>query len=94
MQLRLDFNTFVITGPSTDTTVIAKTLYGQPSSASSAVSMTDVTQCLTDMFSVTNPNGISPPVICGTNSGEHSTYHYKIIYYITYSNKHLYIERP
>eukprot|EP00093_Oithona_nana_P004333 04333.XXX_140302_138918_1 [CDS] Oithona nana genome sequencing. len=29
------------------------------------------TQCLTDTFSVTSPAGISPPSICGSNSGEH-----------------------
>jgi len=29
-------------------------------------------QCQTDTFSVSNSNGPAPPVICGTNSGEHS----------------------
>ena len=28
-------------------------------------------QCLTDTFSVTNPGGPAPPVICGTNTGKH-----------------------
>ena len=29
-------------------------------------------QCQTDAFSVTAPGNNAPPVICGTNSGEHS----------------------
>ena len=33
-------------------------------------------QCQTDMFSVTAPGNNAPPVICGTNSGEHSKYLY------------------
>ena len=36
------------------------------------VPVTDFTQCLTDTFSVTNPDGPNPPTICGTNTGEHS----------------------
>ncbi len=28
--------------------------------------------CLTDTFEVTNPGGVTPPTICGTNTGEHS----------------------
>ena len=32
----------------------------------------DKLQCQTDQFSVTNPGNNAPPVICGTNSGEHS----------------------
>ena len=31
------------------------------------------TRCTTDRFDVTNPGGISPPTICGQNTGEHST---------------------
>ena len=31
----------------------------------------------TDSFSVTSPSGLSPPVICGTNTGEHSKYRQK-----------------
>ena len=36
-----------------------------------ALAVSSATQCLTDQFSVTNPNGAAPPVICGTNTGEH-----------------------
>ena len=31
-------------------------------------------QCQTDTFSVTAPGNHAPPVICGTNTGEHSEY--------------------
>ena len=31
-------------------------------------------QCQVDAFSVTSPGNNAPPVICGTNSGEHSKY--------------------
>jgi len=36
------------------------------------------TQCLTDTFSLTGPGGSVPPVICGTNTGEHSKSFYEI----------------
>ena len=32
----------------------------------------EVGQCQDDQFSVTAPGNNAPPVICGTNSGEHS----------------------
>ena len=32
----------------------------------------DRSQCQTDLFTVTSPGNNAPPVICGTNSGEHS----------------------
>ncbi len=32
------------------------------------------TQCQTDTFSLTGPSGSVPPVICGTNTGEHSKF--------------------
>ena len=35
-------------------------------------SMFEKGQCQTDIFSVTAPGNNAPPVICGTNSGEHS----------------------
>jgi len=69
-QLRLDFNQFVITGPSTASVSVVKTLNGLEA-AGAAKSMATNTQCLTDIFTVTNPGGISPPAICGTNTGEH-----------------------
>ena len=35
-------------------------------------SMFEKGQCQTDIFSVTAPGNNAPPVICGTNTGEHS----------------------
>lgn len=67
--MRLDFNTFAISGPSTDTNSIGKVIEGELSAAGSAAC--SVGQCNTDTFSVTGPS-ITPPVICGENSGEHS----------------------
>ena len=34
--------------------------------------MSDMGQCLTDSFTVTAPGSVAPPVICGTNDGQHS----------------------
>ena len=31
-------------------------------------------QCQTDIFSVTAPGNNAPPVICGTNTNEHSKF--------------------
>ncbi|XP_071749656.1 uncharacterized protein [Lepeophtheirus salmonis] len=69
-QLRLDFQSFMITGPSTLTETIGKTTFGILS-AGGAVEVSDQTQCTTDTFTVTNPGGTTPPVICGLNTGEH-----------------------
>lgn len=72
-QLRLDFDSFVISGPSTSTTSVAKRRKnsGDITVNGLTVPVTPFTQCLTDTFSVSNPNGATPPVICGTNSGQH-----------------------
>ena len=64
-QLRLDFSTFVITGPETTTTTVVNNKCG-------GKSLFELGQCQTDIFSVTAPGNNAPPVICGTNSGEHS----------------------
>jgi len=71
--LRLDFNTFVITGPNTFTTTSVKGINGAAlaSAAATALLLSYATQCLTDQFSVTGYTA-SPPVICGTNTGFHS----------------------
>ncbi len=72
-QLRLDFDMFSITGPSRDAVAVAKRIAKSGVVApGGTVSVTAVTQCLTDTFSVTNGDGPSPPVICGVNTGEHS----------------------
>jgi len=67
----LDFNTFVISGPSTSSFTIGSLLNGEikqaPAVADDVVSESG--QCLTDTFSVTNQ--VTMPLICGTNTGEH-----------------------
>ena len=68
--MRLDFSTFVITGPSTSTTTAYSILNGEitPAGGSGA---SHGTRCLTDTFSV-SPAADYNPTICGTNTGEHS----------------------
>merc|ERR1711936_42063 len=72
-QLRLDFDTFVISGPSTGSNTDSKD--GKCANgefiSGGAGDCSVASQCLTDTFSVTNPGGTAPPVICGTNTGKH-----------------------
>eukprot|EP00095_Tigriopus_kingsejongensis_P001171 maker-scaffold415_size178368-snap-gene-0.24 protein:Tk01171 transcript:maker-scaffold415_size178368-snap-gene-0.24-mRNA-1 annotation:"hypothetical protein Y032_0655g1201" len=71
-QLRLDFNMFVVTGPSTAIASVAKAINGVPvTDILQGISVSVASQCLTDTFSVTSPGFQSPPVICGSNNGEH-----------------------
>lgn len=69
-QIRLDFHSFIITGPSTLTQTVAETLGGAISSGGAAVHA--ASQCQTDLFTVSNQNTF--PKICGTNSGYHGMY--------------------
>ena len=62
-QIRLDFDTFVITGPCTHTTSTT----GWEAANSKAASQRTV--CTTDTFSATNARQF--PVLCGTLTGEH-----------------------
>lgn len=71
-QLRLDFNTFVITGPDTRTDSLTVIASGTPTAVLAGQPVSTATRCLTDTFSVTSPGGYTPPVICGTNTGQHS----------------------
>ena len=71
LQIRLDFNNFVITGPSTVTLTSGWEVGGSIATAAGKVVST-ATQCQTDTFSLTGPSGSAPPAICGTNTGEHS----------------------
>ena len=48
-QIRLDFNTFVISGPSTDTVSIGKILNGQLAKAA-GLEVSNSGRCLTDLF--------------------------------------------
>ena len=69
----MDFNSFSIAGPSTISTSEYTTLNGQATTnAATGKASNTNTQCLTDSFSVTNPGGTTPPMICGSNAGEHS----------------------
>lgn len=68
-QLRLDFDRFQISGPSTITVSVIGILNGQASNAGTANS--EVGQCNTDRFQVSSGSGIGPPVICGMNTGQH-----------------------
>ncbi len=77
-QLRLDLNTFVITGPSTITLSAGLEVGGSLSTAG-GVPFALATQCQTDTFSMTGVPGGTPPVICGTNSGYHSKHNYGIL---------------
>ena len=70
-QLRLDFETFVIAGPSTATATF-ELLNGAPNAGGGAATL--ASQCSTDSFSVSNSFGGNFNTICGTNSNDHSTY--------------------
>ena len=67
-QMRLDFNTFVITGPSTYTDTETKILNGQVNVANGKEAGY-ATTCATDIFSITNAPNL--PTLCGTLTGEH-----------------------
>lgn len=55
------FQTFIIAGPSAGTTGTAASTNGNA-----------VGDCLTDSFVALSPGGTASPVICGTNTGQHS----------------------
>ena len=79
-KLRLDFDMFVVAGPTTSMATVTKRIKGSGEAAgpvkdanlANLISVTNTGRCLTDIFSITNGNGPSPPNICGTNTGEHS----------------------
>merc|ERR1711910_165304 len=66
-QIRLDLDTFVITGPSTVSTSIGLFLGGEGSVA--GVAQGDRGQCKSDTFSISGAPHI--PTVCGTLTGEH-----------------------
>ena len=68
--MRLDFNTFVITGPSTETASTAKILNGAVHQA--GVEANQASTCATDVFTITNAENL--PELCGTLTGEHGTF--------------------
>ncbi len=68
-QLRLDFETFVINGPTTASTSVFHILGGQVIGRANGVAVSIGTQCLTDTFQISNQANL--PLICGTMTGEH-----------------------
>merc|ERR1712209_233047 len=67
-QLRLDFETFQITGPATVSVSVDKMLGGTTNTAGKEVAITG--QCLTDQFTIGNsPGGVG--VLCGTLTNDH-----------------------
>jgi len=72
-QLRLDFTTFAINGPHSDLTSDGSTnvIYGEVSTTTGFNADLLWGTCNTDSFTVTSASGSNPPVICGTNTGEH-----------------------
>jgi len=79
-SLRLDFTTFVITGPSTYSLVQLRRKLGQPirnipdvlNNAAALEGSTLTTNCLTDTFYQTSASpSTNPPSVCGTLTGEH-----------------------
>ena len=68
--MRLDFNTFVITGPSTETASTLKMLAGAPAAAGKEANL--ATTCATDIFKITNAENL--PELCGTLTGDHGIF--------------------
>merc|ERR1712020_214760 len=66
-QIRLDLDTFVITGPSTVSTYIGLFLGGEGSVA--GVAQGDKGTCKSDTFAISGAPHI--PTVCGTLTGEH-----------------------
>jgi hypothetical protein len=71
-QLRLDFESFVITGPSTGSNTLAADGKATGGVVGAGASINRASKCLTDIFTVTNPGGTAPPAICGINTAQHS----------------------
>ena len=65
--MRLDFNNFVITGPDTVTTSVAKTLAPGIPIVGKKYSYSGT--CLTDVFTVSGTSNVPP--LCSTLTGEH-----------------------
>jgi len=71
VQLRLDFITFVINGPKTDYLATDALTQAGAAVGTGGTAASLASRCLTDVFSVSNPGGPSPPQICGTATDEH-----------------------
>ena len=77
-QMRLDFMTFVISGPATTSTSIAHLLGGEIIGVANGDAVSEATQCLTDLFYVRNQ--VNLPHICGTMSGEHGLLNWRVFF--------------
>ena len=66
----MDFDAFVITGPSTDTISIGKALNGEVSNGATGTAYNFAGNCRTDIFTVSGDTEVPP--LCGTLTGEHS----------------------
>ena len=71
LQIRLDFDTFVISGPSTITLSVGKIIAGQLQSATGK-KVNNKGNCITDVFSINNVPNV--PNICGTLTGDHGEF--------------------
>ena len=73
-QIRLDLDTFIITGPSTavTTNALMVELGGMIRAVNGGKIFTQRTNCATDTFSIGNAPSV--PVVCGTLTGDHSKY--------------------
>ena len=67
--MRLDFENFVITGPSTNTASVGLQIFGVTAAAGKEYN--NAGACLTDVFTVSSSN---VPPICGTVTGEHGEF--------------------
>ena len=67
------FSFSVIAGPSTVTITIGSCVGGEAFSRHwrAIQDVSSVSRCIDDQFSVTSPGNAAPPVICGTNTGDH-----------------------
>jgi len=76
-SLRLDFTTFVITGPSTQSAPTVRRRLGTPVGNAADVQYVAegssyATNCMLDIFSATSAStSTTPPAVCGTLTGEH-----------------------
>merc|ERR1711913_149815 len=62
-KLSIDFDTMVLTAPSGMTTPVT--------TASALADSITVGDCTVDSLTVSNPGGVTPPTICGYNTGQH-----------------------
>ena len=82
-QIRLDFTTFVITGPSTSTVSTHYVVNGHifptvGTNAASTRKMSKQGSCLTDIFVISDQQSV--PEVCGTLTGEHGMFSYFVTY--------------